>query len=137
MRQIPEYALWIGHAGDVRNLPAIHEAGIVAVVDLAVQEPPGPIARDLLIARFPIVDGPGNPPWMLRAAVDLAAGLVADRVPTLIGCGAGMSRSPCIAAAAIARVLGIPADEGLALVLRSAPADVAPGLWAEIRSLVG
>ncbi len=136
MRQVPSYALWIGHAGDVRNWPAIHEAGIVAVVDLAVQEPPGPIVRDLLIARFPMIDGPGNPTWMLRAAVVLVAGLIADRVPTLVGCGAGMSRSPCIAAAAIARALGIPADEGLALVLRSAPADVAPGLWADVRSLV-
>ena len=56
---------------------------------------------------------------MLRAAVELVAGLIRDAVPTLVGCGAGLSRSPCIAGAAIARVRGCPADEGLNTVLGS------------------
>lgn len=136
MRRVPGYALWIGHAGDVRNLPGLHAAGIAAVVDLAVQEAPGPIARDLLHARFPLVDGSVNPPWMLRAAVEMVARLVRERVPTLVGCGAGMSRSPCIAGAAVARVRGCPADEGLAIVLESAPADVSPAFWNEAREAI-
>lgn len=31
---------------------------------------------------------------------------------------------------------GGPADEGLSLVLGSAPADVSPGLWAEVRDVL-
>ena len=47
-----------------------------------------------------------------------------------------MSRSPCIAAAAIARIRGCPAAEGLAIVFQSAVADVSPGLWAEVQEFV-
>jgi hypothetical protein len=136
MRRVPGYSLWLGHAGDVRDVPGLLAAGIVAVIDLAIQEAPAPLTRELVYCRFPLVDGPGNPPWVLRAAVETVAGLIRDDVPTLVGCGAGLSRSPCIAGAAIARVRGCPADEGLAIALGSAPADVSPALWAEIREAV-
>ena len=39
--------------------------------------------------------------------------LVRSGTPTLVYCSAGLSRSPCIAAAAVAMVSGLPADEGL------------------------
>ena len=136
MRRVPGYSLWLGHAGDVRDVPGLHAAGIVAVIDLAIQDAPAPVTRELVYGRFPLVDGPGNPPWLLRAAVEMVAGLIRDDVPTLIGCGAGLSRSPCIAGAAIARVRGCPADEGLAIVLESGPADVSPALWAEVRMVL-
>jgi protein-tyrosine phosphatase len=136
MRQVPGYALWLGHAGDIRNVSGLLAAGIVAVIDLAVHEPPAPVTRELVYGRFPLVDGPGNPPWLLRAAVAMVAGLVRDDVPTLVGCGAGLSRSPCIAGAAIARVRGCPADEGLAIALASAPADVSPALWADVCKVI-
>src|SRR5262245_957647 len=106
MRRVPGYSLWLGHAGDVRDLRGLLAAGIVAVVDLAVQEAPAPATRELVYGRVPIVDGPGNPPWILRAAIEMVAGLVRDEVPTLVGCGAGLSRSLCIAGAAVARVRG-------------------------------
>lgn len=137
MRRVAGYSLWLGHAGDVRDARGLHEAGIVAVVDLAIQEAPAPLPRGLVYGRFPLVDGPGNPPWLLRAAVAMVAGLVRDGVPTLVGCGAGLSRSPCIAGAAIARVRGCTADEGLAIVLGPVPADVSPALWAEVRDIPG
>jgi hypothetical protein len=87
MRRVPGYSLWLGHAGDARDLRGLLAAGIVAVVDLAAQEAPAPATRELVYGRFPIVDGPGNPPWLLRAAVEMVAGLVRDEVPTLVGCG--------------------------------------------------
>ncbi len=40
MRRVPGYSLWLGHVGDVRDLRGIHAAGILAVVDLAIDEPP-------------------------------------------------------------------------------------------------
>jgi hypothetical protein len=136
MRRISGFSLWLGHAGDVRDIPGLFAAGIAAVVDLAIHEAPVPLARELVHCRFPIVDGAGNPPWLLRAAVETVAGLLRSDVPTLVGCGLGLSRSPCIAGAAIARVRGCPAEEGLAIALESAPADVSPGLWADVRMVV-
>jgi hypothetical protein len=132
MRRVPGYSLWLGHAGDVRDARGLLAAGIVAVIDLAIQEAPAPLPRELVYGRFPLVDGSGNPPWLLRAAVETVAGLLRDQVPTLVGCGVGLSRSPCIAGAAIARVAGCPPGEGLAIALQAAPADISPALWAEV-----
>ena len=106
------------------------------MVDLAFEEPPARLIHELIYCRFPLNDGPGNPPWLLRAAVETVAAMLRSGAPTLIGCGAGLSRSPCIVGAAIARVRGCPADEGLALALGSAPADVSPALWAEVRQVL-
>lgn len=136
MRRVPGYSLWLGHAGDVRDVRVLLSTGIVAVIDLASHEPPAKVSRELVYCRFPLVNGPGNPPWLLRTAVETVAGLLRSDVPTLIGCGLGLSRSPCIAGAAIARVRGGPAEEGLVIALASAPADVSPALWAEVREAV-
>jgi hypothetical protein len=136
MRQVPGYSLWLGHVGDVRDLHRIHAAGILAVVDLAINEAPASVPRDLVHCRFPLIDGMGNPLWVIQAAVETVACLLRSETPTLVYCGAGMSRSPCIAAAAIARVRGCSDSEGLAVALQSAAADVSPGLWAEVREIL-
>jgi protein-tyrosine phosphatase len=128
--------MWLGHAGLLRGVRANVSADILVFVDLALEESPATLSRDRTYCRMPLIDGPGNPPWLLRAAVDLVAGLLRSNTPTLVCCGAGMSRSPCIAAAAIASVNGIAADEGLRAVLKGGPADISPGLWAEIRTIM-
>ncbi len=82
MRQIEGCSLWFGHIGDAANLSAIEAHGIQAVVDLALNESPLVLPRDLTYCRFPLLDGPGNQPWMLRAAVETVAclcGLVRRR----------------------------------------------------------
>ncbi len=136
MHQIPGYSLWLGHVGDVRDLQGIHAAGIRALVDLALNEPPATVSRELVYCRFPLIDGTGNPRWLLRAAIQTVAVLLRCDTPTLVYCGAGLSRSPCIAGAAIAQVRGCPAAEGLIIALQSAAADVSPGLWAEVQEIV-
>lgn len=137
MRRIDGYPLWLGHIGDARNAAAIHAAGILVLVDLALNEAPIVPARELAYLRFPLLDGPGNPHWLLRAAIQSVAGLVRDGTPTLLFCGAGMSRTPGIAGAALARVRGCPASEGLAIAVRSGAADITPGLWSEIQAVLG
>jgi protein-tyrosine phosphatase len=132
MRQVIPYKLWLGHAGDARNLRGLLAAGIAALVDLAGEEPPAPLVRDLVYCRFPLVDGAGNAPWLLRAAIDTTAGLLRERVPALVACGAGMSRSPAVVAAALARVEGRSLVECLADLSRLGPCDVAAGLWQEV-----
>jgi len=135
MRRIAGYSLWLGHLGDASDWERLHATGIFAVVDLALNVSPVALPRELTYCRFPLIDGPGNPPWLLRAAIDTVACLVRGDVPALVFCGAGMSRSPCIAGAAIAQVRRCSAAEGLALVLKSGRSDVSPGLWCDVQAV--
>jgi len=135
VRPIAGYSLWLGHLGDARDVERLYASGIFAVVDLALNVPPVALPRELAYCRFPLLDGPGNPAWLLRAAVDTVACLVRGNVPTLVFCGAGMSRSPCVAGAAIARVRRCSLAEGLALVLESGRSDVSPGLWSDVQEM--
>jgi protein-tyrosine phosphatase len=132
MRQVSHYPLWLGHVGDARDLRRLLAMGIVALVDLALNEPPAAVTRELVYCRVPLLDGTGNPPWLLRLAVQTTAALVRAQAPTLLFCATGMSRSPAVAAAALAQVSERPAEECLAEVARAGPADVSPGLWREV-----
>lgn len=133
MRQILPYALWIGHAGDGRDFRHILDANIQAVVQLAEEEPTLQLPRDLIYCRFPLVDGPGNDVQLLRLATTTVANLLERHVPTLLCCGAGMSRSPALAAAALSMVYQQEPDEALKQVAEHHPADVLPGLWNEVK----
>jgi hypothetical protein len=133
VRLVLDLPLWIGTARDARDLRAIHEAGIEAVVDLAIDEPPVQPTRELVYLRFPLVDNEGNPAWLLRMAVEAVTGLLKAGVPTLVACSAGASRSPAVAAVALARWLGIGPEEGLS---RIGMGDVSVTLWRELAGLV-
>jgi hypothetical protein len=134
--QITPYPLWVGHAGDGSDFRRLAELGIVAVVQVALEEPPLMPPRGMMYHRFPLLDGPGNPPEVLRFAVETVASLVRLRVPTLVCCGMGLSRSPAITASALSLVLDEPADEVLRCVAGLHRVDISPGLWGEVR-LVG
>lgn len=132
MRRVGDYPLWIGTARDARDIRAVLGAGIEAIVDLAMDEPPVAVTRELVYLRFPLVDGGGNPPWMLAAAATALEPLVRLGVPTLVACSGGMSRSLAITAVAL---LGSgltqwkSVDEVLGMVQTGGPADVHPELW--------
>jgi protein-tyrosine phosphatase len=83
--------------------------------------------------RFPLVDGAGNSPAILRAAVEMTQRLVEQQVLTLVACGAGMSRSPAVAAMVIARLSGRPPDDVLAELVAMRPHDVSPLVWADLK----
>ncbi len=130
MREVPGLPLWLGHVGDVHDIRSVLAAGVVAVVDLAGNEPAVAFPRDVAYCRFPLLDGGGNPPWLVSAAV----GLLRAEVPTLVYCSAGMSRTLVIAAAAVARVRGCPLAEALAFVAGEGPADVSLALLADVEA---
>ncbi len=136
MRHVSPYSLWIGNAGDVRSVAELMNAGIRAVVDLAANEPIANLPREFVYCRFPLIDGAGNERWLLRAATSTISELLRDNVPTLVACSAGMSRSPALAAAAIARVSGRDANECLMACVASGPADVSPALWNDVVATV-
>lgn len=133
MRQIEPYKLWVGHAGDGQDFRHIFDAGIEAVVQVAVEEPALPLPRELIYCRFPLSDGPGNSKKLLYLALTTVANLLEKNVPTLVCCSAGMSRSPAVAAAALSMVYQQDPDESLKEVAEYHPADVLPGLWNELK----
>lgn len=133
MRRIGNRALWIGPALlDAAGLRAVHENGIEALVDLAINEPVPQLTRELIYCRFPIVDGSGNRPELLRLAVTTTADLIRSGTPTLVFCSGGMSRSPAIAAAALAVASGRSPEDCMVEVFASGPRDLSPSLWSEL-----
>jgi protein-tyrosine phosphatase len=135
MRAIIPAILWIGHAGDARDLKKIMEMGIELLIDVAIEEPPVVLPRDVAYCRFPIHDGDGNSPEMLISAIDAATRFVRGNRRTLVACSAGMSRSPAIAAAVISRLNKIPLDEAIQRVATTGPCDISPRLWADLLKL--
>ena len=131
MREVVPNRLWVGASGDVKSLREFVNAGGRAVVEVA-HEVTGSLPRDLIVGRFPLDDGAGNDPQTIRMAVRFLAGLMNARIPALFVCGAGMSRSPSIAAAALSIVESRPFDECLVDITRNAASDVSPALWADV-----
>jgi protein-tyrosine phosphatase len=132
MREILPYQLWIGNAGDGRDAARLLAAGVVAVVNLAAEEPSSVLPRSMIYCHFPLIDGPQDDQTVLDVAIQTVVSLLKKRVPTLVYCGAGMSRSPAIVAAALAIVQGGSPDEKLKEIVAGHPHDVSPHLWEAI-----
>jgi protein-tyrosine phosphatase len=89
-----------------------------------------------LLFRVPLVDSAGNDPVRLKLAINTIAQLIAAGIPALVSCSAGMSRSPAIVAAALAKVENADMGETLLRVIADAPREVSPALWRDIVQLV-
>jgi len=133
MREIIPQRLWLGNALD-REPRRLYDMGITAIVDLALEELPAQMTRDLMYCRLPLVDGAGNPSAVLAVAVETTASLIRKQVPVLVTCGAGMSRSPAIIAAALALIHDDSSDDRLQRLIAGQPHDVSPSLWAEVKA---
>ncbi len=135
IRPIYSELLCIGNALDARDLRLLYEHRIAAVVDLAINEQPARLARDMLYLRVPLVDGDGNAEGVIETALRLLVTLVQNNIRTLVACSAGMSRSPALAAAAIALLTNRPPETCLTEIIANAPHDVSPILWSRIISV--
>jgi hypothetical protein len=135
VREIHPGRLFIGNAIDARNLRLLYDNRIAAVVDLAVNEPPAQLARDLIYCRIPINDGGGNRNTIVATAIRCVANLIECDIRTMVACSAGMSRSVAIAAVAIAMATGREPDDCLASIATDAPHDVSPTLWSCVKSV--
>ena len=133
MRKIEPYSLWVGSIVDGWNLRELHNTGVRAIVDLASNEAPIKLTRDLTYCRFPIVDGLGNDRTTLRVAIDTLTALVQADVPTLVFCSAGMSRSPLIAAAVVSRMSGQPLVDCVSQITTGHAHDVGAALICDVQ----
>lgn len=107
-------ALWLGNLPAAEDGAALQQAGIAASLNLAMNIFPGPLVRPdgLHLRRYQIglLDGPGNAPESLAAAVTLIDGLAAiytegkphypahARGGLLVHCRGGRSRSVTVLA---------------------------------------
>ena len=132
MREILPNQLWIGNAGDGRNAEHLLQNGIVAVINLAAEEPSPVLPRSMIYCHFPLVDGPQDDEGVLDMAIQAVVFLLKKQIPTFVYCGAGMSRSPAIVAAALSIVQGGSPDEKLKEIVAGHPHDVSPNLWEAI-----
>ncbi len=133
MYEIVPRKLWIGNARDGRDAKALFEEGIASVVDLAAEEPPAPLPRELIYCRFPLMDGSGNSVALLRTAVMTVVAMMRNEIAVLVCCGGGMSRSPAIAAFALSSLDGRSSSEWLTELRRLKPVDVSPALWNDLQ----
>ena len=136
MRSIIPDLLWIGNARDARNVQSVLSLGVQAVVDLAANESPAEYPRDIAYCRIPLNDGPGNNPAILRLAVSTTTEFAKARIPVLVACSAGMSRSWAVVAAALSVLNRQHPDDALRQISSDGPHDVAPGLWADVQQTV-
>src|SRR5208283_21745 len=127
--------LWIGDAGDGRDPERLLQNGVVAVINLAAEVPSPILPRSMVYCHFPLTDGPQDDQSILRVAIQTVATLLKRQVPTLVYCGAGMSRSPAIVAAVLSIVQGGSPEEELKEILAGHPHDVSPHLWEAVREV--
>ncbi len=135
MTRIEPYTLWLGHEGDGRDFRRLFGAGIQAVVQLAIEVAPLHPPREMAYLRFPLYDGAGNDPDLLALAVGTLARLLRNGTPTLVCCGAGMRRTPAVAAVALAHLDGQSPEECLERIAWQHPTDVSPAFWEDVRKL--
>jgi len=133
MREILPGRFWIGNAGDGRDSERLLGAGVVAVVNLAVEEPSPALPRSMVYCHFPLADGAQDGQGILVVAIQTVVSLLTNHVPTLVYCGAGMSRSPAVVAAALSLVHGGSPEERLREVVAGQSHDVSPQLWEAVR----
>jgi hypothetical protein len=135
MNQILPHQVWLAPSQGDEHFRDVFDLGIKALVSVSAEEPAPAPPRDLICCRFPLLDGAGNRPDLLYLATSTVATLVKLHIPTLVY-GAGASRAPALAAAALAMVLQKPPEECLEQVARSYPCDVSPGFWSEVTGLL-
>lgn len=135
MREIIPGALWIGNAREARDMRSLCEVGVMAIVDLAIEEPPIAALREMISLRIPLIDGSENPPAQLQLAIHSVEQLLRKHVPTLVACSMGLSRSPLIAAAALSRLNQSSIAQELNAIASIGPVDPLPGLMNRLKCL--
>jgi protein-tyrosine phosphatase len=81
------------------------------------------------------MDGQQTSLSVLRAAIEMLVSLLNKRIPTLVCCSAGMSRSPAVVAGAMSIFRGGDPDDRLREIVMSHPHDVSPQLWQDVRGI--
>lgn len=131
MHEIHPDLLWLGHALDIREPRVLFDTQISAVIDVALEEAPAQLPREFIYCRFPLNDGGGNDAAILRQAIQTSTDLLNSGTRTIVACSAGMSRSPTIAAFALAAYLSQDPQETISRIAKIKTLELNPVLWKD------
>ena len=132
MLQLPGTGLWLGNLSDLRDIPQMLAHGITAIIDLAIEEPIPRMPRTTNYCRFVMTDDGENDPANIRAAILTTASFLSGGHMTAVCCNAGLSRSPCIAAASVSCHTGRTPAVCLESIAVLKTLDVNPALWNQV-----
>ena len=99
------------------------------------QETPAQLPRQLIYCRFPLNDGGGNDATVLLQTVQTLVDFLHADNRTIIACSAGMSRSPTIAAFALAAHLSQEPEEVIGRIADIKPLELKAALWNEVANV--
>ena len=133
IREISPDLLFIGNAMDARDLQQLYEHRITAVVDLAANEPPAQLNREMLYCRIPIIDGDGNSHEIIEIAVRCVVTLFEKEFRTLIACRRWHESFACNCRVGIAIVTKQPPGDCLTAIISGLSHDVSPALWSAVQ----
>lgn len=94
--------LFVGTLEDAGNKSILDEHGVSAVVSLTHAEPGSGFPEDKTVTRWPMMDGPQNSQEQFEQAVADVEAYLLQETEVLVHCSAGASRSPAVAATALA-----------------------------------
>jgi len=102
--------LFVGTTVDAGDGPLLRSHGVTAIVSLTHGDPEGGYPDGTTVVDVPVVDGPQSDPAAFERAVTAVSSRL-DGGGVLVHCSAGASRSPAVAATALALHEGIDLDD--------------------------
>jgi len=121
--------LFVGSAESAADASRQAAAGITTICALTHGPPAGGYPDAASVVDVPMMDGPRNDPDAFRRAVEAVVAALADGETVLVHCSRGSSRSPAVAAAALAIRRDCSVEAAFAEVRASRPdADPHPAL---------
>ena len=94
--------LFVGTATDATDESTLRAHEIEVIVSLTATSPAGNVPAELTLVEIPMMDGPQNSQEAFETAVAAVGSRLATGEKTLLHCSAGASRSPAVAATALA-----------------------------------
>ena len=104
--------LRVGTAADATDDSLLETHGVTTIVSLT-HETPNPAAQDLTLRSIPLIDGPQNSREQFTKAVEETVAALAADGSVLVHCSAGASRSPTVAATALALAQNMDLEDAL------------------------
>ncbi|OSP08266.1 hypothetical protein B9H04_06800 [Halorubrum ezzemoulense DSM 17463] len=94
--------LFVGTVDDAGATERLYERGITTIVSVIRGAPAGGYPADVTVVTVPMLDGPQNDLERFEQAVSHVLSVLQTDESLLVHCSAGASRSPAVAATALA-----------------------------------
>lgn len=122
-------SLYVGTIDDASTAELLEAAGIETIVSLTHSDLPTGMPDAVAVHNCPMVDGPRNDRTRFETAVTNVTEALTQEETVLVHCSRGVSRSPAVAAVAVALQEEVGIEDAFELVGEQRPAcDPHPAL---------